>query len=54
MSMNQFLDESDEKVVREKTYCLKLEFYNTDRKMKNIIRRNFTAIIMQPNFIDFR
>ena len=50
----QFSDKSDEKVVREKTYLLKLEFYNTDRKMKSIIRCIFISIIMHPNFIHFR
>ena len=31
--MHQFLDKSDEKMVREKTYWLKLEFYNADKKI---------------------
>ena len=40
-ALRQFSDESDEKVVRKKAYRLKLEFYNTDRQLKNIIRRIF-------------
>ena len=35
--LSQFSDKSDEKVVREKIYLVKLEFYNSDRKMKSII-----------------
>ena len=34
---SQFSDKSDVKVVHEKTYLLKPEFYNTDSKMKSII-----------------
>ena len=41
-------------MVSEKTYPLKLAFYNTDRKIKNIIRRIFNSIIMHPNFMHFR
>ena len=47
-------DKSNEKAVREKTYLLKLEFYNTDRKMQNTIRRIFISIIMHPNFMLYR
>ena len=50
----QFSDKRDEKVVREKTYLLKLEFYNTDRKMKSIIGCIFISIIMHPDFMHFR
>ena len=32
--LSPFSDKRDEKVVRGKTYRLKLEFYNTERKMK--------------------
>ena len=49
-----FSDKSGERMVREKTYRLKLEFYNTDRKMKSIIRRVFFSIIMHLNFMHFR
>ena len=42
------------KLVPEKTYLVKLEFYNTDRKMKSIIRCIFISIIMHPNFMHFR
>ena len=51
--MSQFFDKSDEKVVREKIYLLKLELYNTDRKMKNIIRGIFGSVITHPNFMHF-
>ena len=37
-----------------KIYWLNLEFYNTDRKMKNIIWRIFISIIMHPNFMHLR
>ena len=37
--LSPFSDKNDEKMPREKTYWLELQFYNTDRKMKNIIRR---------------
>ena len=37
----QFSDKSDEKVAPKKTYRFKLEFYNTDRKIKNVIRHIF-------------
>ena len=50
----QFSGKGDEKVVHEKTYLLKLEFYNTDRKMKSIIRCIFISLIMHPNFMHFR
>ena len=52
--MSQFSDKSDVKEAREKTYRLKLEFYNTDRKMKNINRRIFTSVIMHLIFMHFR
>ena len=42
------------KKAREKTYRLKLEFYNADRKMKNIIRLIFISLIMRPIFMHFR
>ena len=51
---SQFSDKSDEKMAFEKTYWLKLEFYNTDRKMKNIITCVFISISMHPNFVHFR
>ena len=51
--LGQFSNKRDEKVVCKKTYLLKLEFYNTERKMKNIIRRIYTLIIMNPNFMHF-
>ena len=41
-------------MAREKTYRLKLDFYNTDREMKNTIRRVFPSIIMHPNSMHFR
>ena len=41
-------------MAREKTYRLKLDFYNTDREMKNTIRRIFPSIIMHPIFMHFR
>ena len=50
----QFSDKINEKVEREKTYLLKLEFYNTDRKMKSTIRCIFISIVMHPNFMHFR
>ena len=49
-----FREKMNKKVAHEKTYRLKLEFYNTERKMKNIIRRIIISIIMYPNFIQFR
>ena len=52
--MSQFSDKSDEKMASEKTYWLKLEFYNTDRKMKNITRRFFISVTTHPNFMHFR
>ena len=52
--LNQFSDKSDEKVAREETYLLKLKFYNTDRKMKSIVRRIFISKIVHPNFMHFR
>ena len=52
--MRQFSDKRDEKVARHKIYQLKLEFYNTDRKMKNTNRRAFISITMHPNFMQFR
>ena len=45
------MDKSDEKVVYEKTYQLKLKFYNTDRKMKSIIRHILISIMMHPNYM---
>ena len=51
--LSQISDKSNEKVAHEKTYWLKLEFCYTDRKMKNIIRRIFSSIIMHPNFMHF-
>ena len=51
--LGQFLDKSDEKVVHETTYLLKLKSYNTDRKMKSIIRCIFISIIMLSNFTHF-
>ena len=53
MLLCQFSVKSKEKVACEKTYQSKLEFYNTDRKMKNSIRRIFISIIMHPNFMYF-
>ena len=41
-------------MVREKTYLLELEFYNTDRKTKSTNRSIFISIIMHPNFMHFR
>ena len=52
--MRKFSDKRDEKEARKKTYRLKLEFYNTDKKMKNIIRLIFISMIMHPNFMHFR
>ena len=49
--MNQFSDKRDEKVVREKLCRLKLKIYNTDRKMRSIIRFIFILIIMHSNFM---
>ena len=49
-----FRKKRDEKVVREKKYLLKLEFFNTVRKMKNIIRCLFISVIMHPNFTHIR
>ena len=43
------LDKNDEKVVHEKTYRMKLEFYDTDRKMENVSGYIFISIIMHPN-----
>ena len=37
----QILDKNDENVTRGKTFRLKLEFYNTETKMKNVIRHIF-------------
>ena len=48
-----FLIKEIEKVIREKTYLLKLELYNTDRKMKSTIRCILISIIMHPNFTCF-
>ena len=42
------------KVALMGIYRLKLEFYNTDRKMKNILRHIFISIIMRPNFMHCR
>ena len=50
----QFSDKRDEKVVHDKIYLLKFEFYNTDRKMKSTIGCIFISIIMYPNFMCFR
>ena len=47
------MDKSDGKMVCEKSYQLKLEFYNIDRKMKNVIRPIFISIIMHLNFMHF-
>ena len=41
-------------MASEKTYRLKLEFYNTVRKMKNFIERIFISMTMHPNFMHFR
>ena len=49
----QYSNKKSEKLAREKTYWLKLEFYNTDRKVKNIIRRISISIIMHPSFMQF-
>ena len=46
-----FADKSDQTVAREKSYRLKPDFYNTVRKMKNIIRRIFTSIFTHPIFM---
>ena len=51
---SQFSDKREEKVIRENTFLLKLDFCNADRKMKNIIRCIFISIIMHPNFVHFR
>ena len=45
---------NDEKMARKKTYRLKLEFFKTDRKMKNIIRHIFISIIVHPILVHFR
>ena len=47
---DNFRIKSDEKVALEKTYRLKLEFYNTDKKLKNIIRRVFTMNVLLNGF----
>ena len=39
--LSLFSDKCDEKEACEKTYPMKLEFYNNDGKMKNIIRYIF-------------
>ena len=52
--LSQISDKRDEKVVHEKTYLMELEFYNTDGKIKNIIRCIFISIIMHTNFMLFR
>ena len=41
------------KKIRLKTDLLKLEFYNSDRKMRSTIRCIFISIIMHPNFLYF-
>ena len=41
-------------MANENTYHLKLELYNIDRKMKNIIRCIFISMIMHQNFPHFR
>ena len=51
--LSQFSDKRDDKEACEKICRLKLEFYNIDRKKKNITRRNFDSIIMHPNFMHF-
>ena len=53
-SLESIFGKSDEKMVHEKTYLLKLEFYNTDRKMKSTIRCSFISMIMHPDFMHFR
>ena len=51
---SQFSDKSEEKVAREKNLSAETRvLHNTDRKMKDIIRRIFASIIMHPNFIHF-
>ena len=52
--LSQFSDKSGEKVVHDKIYMLKFEFYNTDRKMKSTIKCIFISIIVHPNFMNFR
>ena len=53
-SFEQFSNKSDEKMVREKICCLKLEFYNGDRKnKKNVIWRIFISLIMHASFMHF-
>ena len=42
-----------EKVERKKIYRLKIEFYNTDRKTKNVFKHVFTRIDMPTNLIRF-
>ena len=54
MDLEKFSDKSDEKVIHEKIYLLKFEFYDTGRKMKSTIRCIFISVITHPNFIDFR
>ena len=54
MHLNRTLASNKEKEAREIVHELKLEFYYVDRKMKNIIRSNFTLIVVPNNFIYFR
>ena len=51
MHLSQFSNKRDEKVVRKKTYRLKDDVYNTDKKIKNIIIRVFISTIIPPNFM---
>ena len=48
--MSQFSDKSDEKVAREKTYRLILEFYHTDRKM---LKRHSTQFCLNNHVYNF-
>ena len=50
--LSHFSNKSEEKFACE-TYRLKLEFYNTNRKIKNVNRRIFNSIIMHPNSMNF-
>ena len=48
---NNFRTKVMKKWHARKIYQLKLEFYNTDGKMKNLISCIFISIIIHPNFM---
>ena len=48
------MDKRSKKIAREKANRLKLVFHYMYKKMKNVIRRIFTSVIMPRYFIHFR